>query len=217
MDMTVDELIAIEKKYKEDHKTFHLVRDNGESMPDNNDDDIRFLNEGLIEKHKFIRPKRKKKLAEKGLSEFEMLMLNCFLGGLPHAFRWSSYADKDSPIPEMCEGLDSVLDKSPTYDEGGKLYRFCTRDDEVFFEEGQIHTFPHYLNTTKDNNWRDDNHMYIITPKIECTNARSIYKLQHHGNEKQVTFKRDSIFKITKVESNKTKNGEYKRIYMEEI
>lgn len=59
--------------------------------------------------------------------------------------------------------------------------------------------------------------MYIITPKKECTNARSIYKLQNHGNENQVTFKRDSSFKITKVELYKNNNGEYKRIYMEEI
>lgn len=215
--MTVDELIAIERKYKEEHKTIRLVRVNGESMPDNLNDDIRFLNEGYFEKHHKIKPERKKKLAQKGLTEFEMVMLNCFLCGLSYAFKWSSYEDKESPIPEMCEGLDSVLDKSPTYDEGGKLYRFCTRDDEIFFEEGQTHTFPHYLNTTKDNNWRDDNHMYIITPKNESTNARSIYKLQNHGNENQVTFKRDTSFKITKVESYKTKCEEYKRIYMEEL
>jgi hypothetical protein len=214
--MTVDEIIAIERKYKEEHKTIRLVRVNVESMPDINDD-IRFLNEGYIEKYHKIKPERKKRLAQKGLSEFEMVMLNCFLCGLSYAFKWSSYEDKESPIPEMCEGLDSVLDKSPTYDEGGKLYRFCTRDDEIFFEEGQTHTFPHYLNTTKDNNWRDDNHMYIITPKNESTNARSIYKLQNHGNENQVTFKRDTSFKITKVESYKTKNEEYRRIYMEEL
>ena len=214
--MTVDEIIAIERKYKEEHKTIRLVRVNVESMPDINDD-IRFLNEGYIEKYHKIKPERKKRLAQKGLSEFEMVMLNCFLCGLSYAFKWSSYEDKESPIPEMCEGLDSVLDKSPTYDEGGKLYRFCTRDDEIFFEEGQTHTFPHYLNTTKDNNWRDDNHMYIITPKNESTNARSIYKLQNHGNENQVTFKRDNSFKITKVESYKTKCEEYKRIYMEEL
>lgn len=214
--MTVDEIIAIERKYKEEHKTIRLVRVNVESMPDINDD-IRFLNGGYIEKYHKIKPERKKRLAQKGLSEFEMVMLNCFLCGLSYAFKWSSYEDKESPIPEMCEGLDSVLDKSPTYDEGGKLYRFCTRDDEIFFEEGQTHTFPHYLNTTKDNNWRDDNHMYIITPKNESTNARSIYKLQNHGNENQVTFKRDTSFKITKVESYKTKCEEYKRIYMEEL
>lgn len=215
--MTVDELIAIERKYKEEHKTIRLVRVKGESMPDNLNDDIRFLNEGYIEKHHKIKPERKKKLAQKGLSEFEMVMLNCFLGGLSYAFKWSSYDDKESPIPEMCEGLDSVLDKSPTYDEGGKLYRLCSRDDEIFFEEGQTHTFPHYLNTTEDNNWRDDNHMYIITPKNENTNARSIYKLQNHGNENQVTFKRGTRFKITKTESHKIENVEYKRIYMKEL
>ncbi len=215
--MTVDELIAIERKYKEEHKTIRLVRVNGESIPDNLNDDIRFLNEGYIEKHHKIKPERKKKLAQKGLSEFEMVMLNCFLSGLPDAFQWSSYKDKKSPIPEMCEGLDSVLDKCPIYDEGGKLYRFCNREDKINFVAGDEYTFPHYLNTTKDSNWRDNSHMYIITPKKECTNARSIYKLQNHGNENQVTFKRDSSFKITKVELYKNNNGEYKRIYMEEI
>ena len=215
--MTVDELIAIERKYKEEHKTIRLVRVNGEFMPDNLNDDIRFLNEGYIENHHKIKPERKKKLAQKGLSEFEMVMLNCFLGGLSYAFKWSSYDDKESPIPEMCEGLDSVLDKSPIYDEGGILYRFCTRDDELNFEIGKEYTFPHYLNTTKDRNWRDDCHMYIITPKKENTNARSIYKLQNHGNENQVTFKRGSSFKITKAEPYKLKNGEFKRIFMEEL
>ena len=73
------------------------------------------------------------------------------------------------------------------------------------------------MNTTKDHNWKDDGNMYILTPKTKDTYARSIYKLQNHGNENQVTFKRDSTFKIVKVELLKYKDGEFKRIYMEEI
>ena len=215
--MTVEELISIEKKYIEDHKKIHLVRINSELMQDKINEDIKFLNQGLIKKHSVIRPERKKKLAKRGLSEFEMVMLNCFLCGLSYAFKWSSYDNKNSPIPEMCDGLDSVLDKCPIYDEGGKLYRFCTIDDELDFEVGKDYTFPHYLNTTKDHNWKDDGNMYIITPKTKDTYARSIYKLQNHGNENQVTFKRDSTFKIVKVELLKYKDGEFKRIYMEEI
>lgn len=215
--MTVDELISIEKKYKEAHKTIHLVRINGELMPDNINDDLSFLNKNFIKKHSKINTDRKKKLDQKGLTEFEMVILNCFLCGLSYAFKWPSYDDKEKPIPEMCDGLDSVLDKCPIYDEDGMLYRFCTMDDKLNFDENTEYTFPHYLNTTKDSNWRDNSHMYIIKPKKESTNARSIYKLQNHGNENQVTFKRDTCFKISKVELIKKDKGKFKRIYMDEV
>ncbi len=209
--MTVQELIEIEKKYKEDHKDDPWVYNEvGELEPANMNDDIVFLEKGYIARHNSIKPETRKDLTDKGLNNFEMLMLMCFVGYLSYAFRWNSYNDKKRPIPEMCEGLDVVLEKSPVYDEGNVLYRFCTSDDKVNFKEGEIFRAPHYVTTTKSN-WEKDTDVYVITPKSIGTNARSIYKLYNKANENQVTFKRGTSFKITKIEK-----GKYKKIYMEE-
>ncbi len=204
--MTVQELIDIEEKYQSDHKDEPWVYNEvGEFEPANRYDDIVFLEKGYIARHNSIKPDTRKNLADKGLNDFEMLMLMCFVGYLPHAFRWNSYNDKKSPIPEMCEGLDMVLEKSPVYDEGNVLYRFCTSDDKVDFKEGDLYQAPHYVTTTK-NNWGKDTDVYVITPKSVGTNARSIYKLYNKANENQVTFKRETSFKITKIEE-----GNYKK------
>ena len=138
-------------------------------------------------------------------------MFECFVGCVSHAFKWNSYENRNSPIPEMCDGLDRVLDKTPIYDEGNVLYRFCTIDDKADFQVGEIYHAPHYITTTKDN-WKHKTNVYIITPKKEGTSARSLYKLYNHGNENQVTFKRGTNFRITKI-----KEGKRKIIYMEEI
>jgi len=210
--MTIEELLNIEKRYIESHKRIHMVRNEvGELVPSNIDEDINFLEKGYIERHNHIKPDKKKKLVLKGLTDYEMLMLMCFEGFLSYAFKWNSYNERNSPVPEMCEGLDNVLDKSPAYDEGGVLYRFCTSDDRVDFQTEDIFEASHYITTTKDN-WGKDTNMYIITPKCHNSNARSLYKLHNHGNENQVTFKRGTRFKVTKVE-----NGQRKIIYMEEV
>ena len=210
--MTVKELLMIEKEYKESHKIIHFVSNNiGESVPENMDEDIRFLNDGYIAKHYNPKSETTVALKKRGLDDFEILMLKCFMGGISYAFKWNSYEDRNSPIPEMCEGLDRVLDKSPTYDEGKVLYRFCTIDDKTDFQKGDIYCAPHYITTTKDN-WKWKTDVYIITPQMEKTNARSLYQLSNHGNENQVTFKRGTSFKITKIES-----GKRRRIFMKEI
>lgn len=211
--MTVQELINIEKKYIKEHKNVHFVYNQiGERVPDNLNEDIRFLDEGLIANHYTPEGEKTIALKEYGLSDFEILMLKCFMGGISYAFKWSSYEDRNSPIPEMSNGLDRVLDKSPIYDEGNVLYRFCTIDDRADFQEGDIYYAPHYITTTKDNwKWKRTN-VYIITPNKKGTNARSLYILNNHGNENQVTFKRGTYFNITKV-----KSGKRKIIYMEEM
>lgn len=210
--MTVEELLNLENHYRETHKSIHLVSNEiGESVFDNMNEDIRFLNDGYIGKHYNPNGKTTVTLKNEKLSDFEILMLICFMGGLSYAFKWNSYDDRNSPIPEMCKGLDRALDKSPIYDEGNVLYRFCTIDDRIDFQEGDIYYAPHYITTTKDN-WKWKTNVYIITPKKEGTNARSLYKLNNHGNENQVSFKRGTFFKITKV-----KSGKRKIIYMEEL
>ncbi len=163
--MTAQELIDIEKKYKERHNRGHLVPNQvGEFVYDNMDEDIRFLNDGYIAKHYNPNGKTTSVLKEHGFNDFEILMLNCFWGGVSHAFKWDSYECRNSPIPEMCAGLDSVLDKTPIYDEGNVLYRFCTIDDRTDFQEGEIYHAPHYITTTKDN-WKHKTNVFIITPK----------------------------------------------------
>ena len=210
--MTVDELLKIESHYRETHKSMHWVSNHiGEFVPDNMSEDIRFLNDGYIDKHFNPNGKASIALKKKGLNDFEILMLICFLGGLSYAFKWPSYENRNNPIPEMCKGLDNVLDKSPIYNEGNVLYRFCTIDDRTDFQEGDIYYAPHYITTTKDN-WKWNTNEYIITPKKEGTNARSLYKLINHGNENQVSFKRGTKFKITKI-----KTGKRKLIYMAEL
>ncbi len=210
--MTVQELMDIEKKYKERHNSAHLkLNQASKTVPDNMDEDIRFLADGYITKHYNPSGKTTSVLNKQGLDDFEILLLKCFVGGVSHAFKWNSYEDRNSPIPEMCDGLDRVLDKTPIYDEGKALFRFCTIDDRVDFQEGEIYHAPHYITTTK-NNWKRKTNVYIITPKKEGTNARSLYKLNNHGNENQVTFKRDTNFRITKI-----KGGKRIIIYMEEI
>ena len=210
--MTVQELLKIEKEYAAKHKNVQYKHNEvGELVSYHMDEDINFLEKGYIERHNHIKPDKKKQLEMNGLTDFEMLMLMCFEGFLSYAFKWSSYDDRNSPIPEMCEGLDNVLDKSPTYNEGGVLYRFCTSDDQVDFQIDDIYEASHYVTTTKDN-WDKDTHMYIITPKSGNSNARSLYKLHNHGNENQVTFKRGAKFKVTKIE-----DGQRKKIYMEEV
>lgn len=208
--MTVQELIEIENKYIQDHKEDPVVfNEIGELEQENSSDDIAFLEKGYIKRHNSIKNELRRSLTEKGLTDFEILMLMCFVGYLSYAFRWNSY-DKRSPIPEMCDGLDKVLEKCPAYNEENVLYRFCTSDDRTDFKTGEIFKASHYVTTTKDD-WGKDTPVYIITAKSIDTNARSIYKVYNKANENQVTFKRGSCFKITKVE-----NGEHKKIYMEE-
>ena len=122
--MTVQELLKIEKDYASEHINVQYVYNEvGEFVPSNIDEDINFLEKGYIERHNHIKRDKKKKLVLKGLTDYEMLMLMCFEGFLSYAFKWNSYNERNSPIPEMCEGLDNVLDKSPAYDEGGVSLR----------------------------------------------------------------------------------------------
>lgn len=208
--MTVQEIIDIEKQYQQKEQPW-IFNEVGELAPANQNEDISFLDNGYIKKHNNIKPELKTVLSKFGLTDFEMLMLMCFEGFLSYAFRWHSYEGRNSPIPEMCEGLDAVLDKSPVYDEEGVLYRFCTHDDKLDFNEGDTYIAPHYVTTTKDE-WKTDEDRYIIIPKKHNTNARSLYKLYNHGDENQVTFKRGTKFRIIKIEE-----GDYKRIFMEEL
>lgn len=144
--MTVQELIVIEKQYKEGHKSVHLVPNQiGESIPENMNEDIRFLNDGYIARYYDPNGKTTSDLKKQGFDDFEILMLKCFLGGVSYAFKWDSYEDRNSPIIRMCDSLYCALDKTPIYDEGKVLHRFSSIDDEVDFQEGELYHVPHYI------------------------------------------------------------------------
>lgn len=208
--MSVEELIVIEQNHIEELANSPIIP--GFNSCDM-DDDLDFLRRGDIKRHfNGISQETMTELKRIGLNDFEILMLVCFVGNLSYAFRYDNYEDKPSPIPEMCAGLDSVLNKAPKYSDDGVLYRFCTADDELDFHIGEEHKFPHYLTTTKSH-WRNHDNMYIISPKKDETNARCIYELRNHGEEYQVTFKRGTSFLITGIEED----GEYRKIYMTEL
>ena len=117
----------------------------------------------------------------------------------------------------MCKDLDRVLTKAPACNEVKKVYRQCSRYDDVEgLAKGEIFTPSSYL-TTSINNWNRDNHQLIITLNPMITNAKSLYILRDKLGEKQVTFKRRSKFKITEVKCFQTEIGEFKRFYMKEL
>lgn len=211
--MDVNELIDIEQKYIIEHKDIpFIVNEFGEIEYANNNDDLNFLESGTLKKtYEKVGSDIKECLKNKGLNEFEILILLCFIGNLSYAFRWDTYDNKPTPIPEMCDGLDSVLEKSPTF-RGDTLRRSCTPDDMIDFKTEEIYTFHHYLTTTKDH-WVVHDNMYVITPKHENTNARCIYELINSNREGQVSFKRNTSFKINRIEDY----GDYKYFYMNEI
>lgn len=208
--MSVEELVEIEQNYIEEHVNFPIIPGFNDCDVD---DDLDFLRRGDIKRHfNGIREETSTELKRKGLNDFEILMLICFVGNLSYAFRYDNYENKPVPIPEMCAGLDSVLNKAPIYSQEGNLYRVCTDDDKLDFHLGEEYRFPHYLTTTKSL-WQVNDNKYIITPKKNETNARCVYELRNHGEEYQVTFKRGTTFVITGIEDD----GEYKKIYMTEL
>ena len=211
--MEVEEILKMEEEYCKNHND-EFVLDNFDAVGQSNaHDDLSFLSKGYIARQYEASSKQLEweELRNKGLTDFEILMLLCFVGFLSYAFRWDSYEDKPTPIKEMCKGLDSVLDKAPMF-EGDVLYRFCTNVDRIDFEVGDIYRPPHYVTTTTDD-WEQDTDRYIITPIAKNSNARRIFKLLNHGNENQVTFRRGTQFKVQKIE----KNGHHKIIYMAEL
>ena len=76
--MKVEELLKIEKQYKDSHKSVHLVPNQiGESVPDNFDEDIRFLNDGYIAKHYNPNGKTTSNLKKQGFNDFEIFCEFC--------------------------------------------------------------------------------------------------------------------------------------------
>lgn len=204
--MVTEQLLRLEREYRTSHKTQSF-------MVEDCVDDSAFLLNGYIAIHsRDLTKELKHSLSRWKLTEFEMLILLCFLGNLSDVFLLTGYKSLKNPIKSMCIALDNVLLKAPSYACSDYLYRHCRFRDKTDMKVGDVFTLPYYLNTSI-NKWNQDCHQYYITIKQGVTKAKSLYLIRDKTGERQVTFMRDSVFKVTNI----TSNGKYKIFYLQEI
>ena len=216
-EITVDELLKIEAEYIEKQRTISKVLTEEQGIvPANYNDALFFFNQNHIAiQARNLTNKLKYELSKWQLTKFEMLMLLCYQGDLSEVFDYGNPRKSPYPINEMCMALDTVLIKAPTCSET-PLYRRHRKNDVVDFSEGEIRTFPYYL-TTSINYCYQPCHQLIITPNLDHTKAKALYKIRNDKEEYQVNFKRGSSFLIEKVETFEEEGVDYKRIWMKEL
>lgn len=214
-EITIDELLRLEKEYVNNHMI--------DSVQIDKKHPCYFLYENLfmpqyISIHnKDLTNGLKHELSKWQLTKFEMLMFLCYIGNLSNCFDDGDSNYSPYPINEMCRAFDSVLMKAPKCHEVSVVYRQCRKRDNVDeVKEGEIMIYSHYLSTSVKN-WNQDNHQLVIKLNPNNTNGRSLFILRDKLGEKQVTFKRNTRFLIVKIEPFFTDEGEFKRIYMEEL
>lgn len=215
--ITTDELLRIEADYIEEQRTIPMIHTEDQGLvPANYNDKLFFLNQ----KHIIIQAgnltnELKHELSKWQLTKFEMLMLLCYQGDLYEIFNNGDPLKSPFPVDEMCKALDSVLMKAPVCTDS-PLYRQHRKNDVVEFKKGEIRTFHSYL-TTSTNIWNQPCHQMIITPKLDHTNAKALYKIRNDKDEYQVNFRRGTSFFIENVESFEMDKMEFKRIWMKEL
>lgn len=216
-EITVDELLRIEGDYIKQQRKIPKIHTEGQGLvPANYNDKLSFFNQGHITiQARNLTHELKHELSKFQLTKFEMLMLLCYQGDLSEVFDNGDPSKSPYPINEMCKALDTVLIKAPVCTDT-PLYRQHRKNDVVDFKEGEIRTFPSYL-TTSINNWNQPCHQLIITPNLEHTNAKALYKIRNDKGEFQVNFKQGTSFLIEKVETFKEGGVKYKRIWMKEL
>ena len=214
---SVDFFLNEETQYIEKWKNVPLIMTKDDGIaPANIDDPCNFLEKNLFHlSNEAINDGEniKKQLKHYGLTASEGLMLIAFMGFLSQYFRNDYYGTRGIPqiVKDMQDCLYAAIEKAPIYS-GPALYRFCVPEDKVDFKMGDIYTFTHSLTTTRDN-WEQDCDRYIITPlPYNHTRARCLYAIYNQGEENQVNFLPNTIFKVTKIEQV----GEYRHIYMQE-
>lgn len=219
--ITVDELLATEVAYIQEHKDDPIMYFNEEYhefMPYMDGTNLDFLKKGYIKKHHQSIDKfsvdENLAFEKYGITDIEKLILLLFEGFLSQIFRIDSYyGNVPQLVEEMCKCLDELLKKAPSF-EGRVLYRFCHADDKTDFEIEDIFIPTYFLTTTFDN-WNKDTPTYIITPlPKELTAAKCLYLLKNHGGENQVSFQRNTKFICKKIE-NDPLSGQTK-IYLKE-
>lgn len=216
-EITVDQLLRIEANYIDKQRTIPKIQTEEQGLVSANYNDKLFF---FNQKHVTTQARNltnglKHELSKWQLTKFEMLMLLCYQGDLSAVFDNGDPRKSPYPINEMCKAFDTVLIKAPTCTDT-PLYRQHRKNDVVDFKKGVIRTFPSYL-TTSIKNWNQPSHQLIITPNLNHTNAKALYKIRNDKKEYQVNFKRGSSFLIEKVETFEEDGVEYKRIWMKEL
>lgn len=152
--------------------------------------------------------------AQYGLEDVEVLILRCFYADMSMCFR-DDYYQGEVPIvaQEMQNVLESIIQKAPQY-EGSVLHRRISYPDPDNLKVGDIYSPTHSLTTSVDEFDKDATSYIIACLPNKKTKAHSLFKIYHHGNEKQVNFSKGTCFLVTKVEE---KEKEVKKIYMNEL
>ena len=214
--MTIQELKEFENKYIEEHKNDpinYYDQTYGEFMPYEVGDELDFLKQGLIKKFSPEGGKYPDSDYMYELNDEEILILHLFLANASKLFRKDSFKKLPDLNKELCNILESALNKLPKFDKQTVLYRFCHDYDKSDFEINDIFQPIYALTTTKDDWKQNPDTIYIITPLGHAqTNARCVYSFAKNS-EAQVTFLENTKFKITKIEMI----GNSKVIYMDEI
>ena len=214
-EMTIDVLLKLEKDYICNHLVDSVHID--KNHPNYYLYERLFMPQYISIHNKNLTNDLKYELSKWQLTKYEMLMLLCYLGNLSDIFDDGDSKYSPYPINEMCKALDFVLMKAPKCHEVSVVYRQCRKRDNVDeVKEGEIMFYSHYLSTSVKN-WNQDNHQLVIKLNPNNTNGRSLFILRDKLGEKQVTFKRNTRFLIVKIEPFFTEEGEFKRIYMEEL
>lgn len=215
--ITVDELLRIEADYVDKQRTIPKIHTEEQGLvPANYNDKLFFFNKNHVTTQaRNLTNALKHELSKWQLTKLEMLMLLCYLGDLSVVFDNGDPLNSPFPINEMCMALDTVLIKAPTCTDT-PLYRRHRRNDVVDFKKGEIRTFSSYL-TTSTKYLNHSCHQLIITPNLNHTNAKALYKIRNDKGEYQVNFKRGTSFLIEKVETFEDDDVEYKRIWMKEL
>lgn len=215
--ITTDELLRIEANYIEKQRTIPMIHTDEQGLvPANYNDKLFFFNQKHIKiQAGNLTNELKHELSKWQLTKFEMLMLLCYQGDLYEVLNNGDPLKSPFPLNEMCKALDSVLMKAPVCSDA-PLYRRHRKDDVVGFKKGEIRTFPSYL-TTSTMKVDQPCHQLIITPNLNHTCARALYKMRNDKEENQVNFKRGTSFFIEEVEAFEEDGVEYKSIWMKEL
>lgn len=216
--ITAEELVKMELEYIEKQKYIPCIIDEIEGLVPANHNDVLyfFMQKHINIQYRNLTKELKHELSKWQLTKFEMLMLLCYQGNLSEVFDKGNSKSSPFPINEMCQGLDTVLIKTPSCTEVPVVYRQHKSNNVLDFKKGETRTFLSYL-TASINNWNQPRHQLIITLNKDKTNAKSLYRIRNDKGEFQVTFKRETTFYIENIESFYDDGEQFRRIWMNEM
>lgn len=104
----------------------------------------------------------------------------------------------DDFIQKIITNLDSFLLKTGRI-QSEVLFRQDNYSDQDSFYKGQDVSFDNFFVTSIDD-FDNSNIVWVITPLKENSRGHSGYLVYDHNNEKQVTFERNSTFRIDRID-----------------